>query len=212
MSQALTLRGLVSAFFLSVLLVPIGLWLSGVPSPVAAGAAAAPPSLAVIQTMSELATTRVHISDVIEGATRDFRGKWSVHGEAILGVNLAEAVYLHTQPEKREAVLRLPQPHLISSKVDHQRSDELYIHWVSWVPFRSKQVLRAEVWRQADAKVSRLADEPRYKERAKVQAERVLAELYSGLGWKVRIAWDGQELATGPDSGSLASTASPGKE
>ena len=190
MRRGITTGGLGSAFGLAVLVaLPAGLWSSGVPFPWAARAVP-PPSLAVIQSMSELATTRVHISDTIEGANNDFQGKWALHGEVILGVNLADAAYVQARPEKREAVLRLPPPHLISSKIDHERSEELYIHWVSWVPFRSKQVLRDTVWKEADKKLQRMGQEQGYRERARVQAERALEGLFKGLGWTVRFVWE----------------------
>ena len=37
---------------------------------------------------SELATARVHVSDVIEGENQHFKGRWLLHGEVILGVDL----------------------------------------------------------------------------------------------------------------------------
>jgi Protein of unknown function (DUF4230) len=193
MRRGVTTGGLVSAFTISVVIcLPFAFWILGIRPPGFARAAMAPPpALSLIQSMNELATTRVHISDTIEGANNDYRGKWTLHGECILGVNLAEAAYLQSRPEKREAVLRLPQPHLISSKVDHERSEELYINWVSWMPLSSKQLLRDAVWKHADYKLQRLAHDQGYLERAKVQAERALHQLFQGVGWNVSFEWEG---------------------
>jgi hypothetical protein len=180
MASAMALSGL---FFL-----PAGLWMCGVPSPGASGAAV-PPSLAVIQSMSELATTRVHINDFIEGENKHWHGKWSLHGEVLLGVDLTAAKYVHSDAGKREAVLRLPPPRVISSKIDHDRSDEVFMKSLSWTGFSNPNVLRDEVWKQADAKIQRLGQEPGYAERAKVQAERTLQQLFEGVKWKVRVEW-----------------------
>lgn len=190
MRRAITIRGLTSAFTLSALVfVPLGLWGFGIQPAGVANVAVLPPSISMIQSMSDLATTRVHISDVIEGSNQHFSGRWSLHGEVILGVDLSEVTYIESHPETREAVLSLPAPHLISSKVDHERSEELYVKAVAWVPLSSRQALRDEVWKYADRKLQRLGVEPGYVETAKLQAERVLQKLFSDLGWKVRFEW-----------------------
>ena len=213
MRRGISVGGMTCAMAMAcVVLLPGGLWVFGVPLPGAAKAAAIPPSLAVIQSMSELATTRVHIADVIEGSNRDYVGKWQFRGQYILGVNLAEAVYLQADAEKREAVLRLPQPHLISSKIDHESSEELYVHWASWVPLSSKQVLRDEVWKYAGRKLERLGQEQGHMERAKVQAERALTELFRGLGWNVRFEWASRVPGTEAAGVGGAAASGPAKE
>ncbi len=148
-----------------------------------------PPSIAQIQGLSELATTRVHIQDVIEGENNHYIGRWTLHGEVVLGVDLSSARYLKTDKDGKRATLHLPQPHVISSKVDHDRSEEISIKWKAWVPTSSPQILRDEVWKNADRKIERLGKEIGYMERAKVQAERVLGQLFEGVGWKVDFEW-----------------------
>ena len=190
MRRGISVRGLTSAMALSGLVfLPAGLWVFGVPLPGATKAAVPPPSLSLIQTMSELATTRVHVSDVIEGENGHWKGRWTLHGEVILGVDLSMVSYIQAQPEKREAILSLPPPHLISSKVDHERSEEISMKAVAWLPTSSPKVLRDEVWKRADREIQRLGQEPAHMERAKVQAERVLRELFRGAGWTVRFEW-----------------------
>lgn len=213
MRRGITLRGMVSAFTLSALMfVPMGLWSFGIQPPGTVPAAAPPPSLALIQSKAELVTTQINIADVIEGRNRDYRGKWSVYGQLQLGVNLAEAAYGQVNHEKRECVLRLPQPHLIGSKIDHERSEELYIHWEAWVPVSSKQVLRDEVWKHADRKLQKLGSEAGYMERAKVEAERALEKLFDGLGWKVRVEWQSRWPPSGFAGGQAIPSSSPVKE
>lgn len=186
MRYGFSVGGMTSAMALSALVVlPAGFWVF-----TAARAAVAPPSLAAIQSMSDLATTRVHITDVIEGENAHWRGKWSLHGEVILGVSLGDATYGQSQPDKREAVLRLPQPHLIAVKVDHERSEEMSMKSLTYVGFSDPKLLRDDVWKHADRKLQRLGMEPGYVERAKVQAERVLQNLFNGIGWKVRFEWE----------------------
>jgi Protein of unknown function (DUF4230) len=196
--SGLTIRGLVSAFTASTLLfVPFGLWSFGIQPPGGAKPPdPPPPSLAIIQSVSELATTRLHLSDFIEGQNNHYKGKWILHGEVILGVDLSKAVYVEAHPADKTAVLHLPPPHLISSRVDHDRSEEMYIKAVAWVPLSSPKLLRDAVWQQADRKIQKLGQEPKHRDHAKQQAEKTLRNLFEGLGWKVRFEWTADTPST----------------
>src|SRR5690349_14705827 len=75
MSQPFSFRGMVAAFTVSILIfVPVMLWLfSGQTSK---AEPAPPPPIGAIQTMSHLATVKVHITDSIEGENDHWKGKW----------------------------------------------------------------------------------------------------------------------------------------
>src|SRR5262249_27024548 len=110
------------AFVLAlVVLVPLATWLTGVKPPGQSPAASPPlPPIVQVQSMSELATTRVRIADCIDGENENWRVKWVLHGEVVLGVDLSQAQYAEVSEGNRTATLSLPLPHLISSKVDHE--------------------------------------------------------------------------------------------
>jgi hypothetical protein len=203
----ITFGGMVSAFTVSGLLfLPSGLWyVSSSRLPAAPAPVIPPPPIAVIQGMSELATTRVHLSDFIEGENGHYKGKWSLHGEVILGVDLSKVTYVAADSQKREAVLGVPLPKLIQSKVDHERSEEIYMKKVAWIPLSSPKVLRDEIWRHADRKLQRLGEEPEYMERTKSQTESVLQKLFEGVGWTVRVEWQETTSSTEPQSPATVS-------
>jgi hypothetical protein len=189
MARAISFGRLIAAFAISVLLfVPLALWLIGVEAPRTIEVKL-PPSIAQIQSMSELATTRVHLTDSIEGENAHYIGRWILHGEVVLGVDLSAAHYTKVDVANQRATLRLPQPHQITSKVDHDHSEEIAIRSKVWFPASSEQLLRDEVWRQADRKIQRLGEEVGFKERAKLQAERALDHLFQGVGWTVDFEW-----------------------
>ena len=189
MARAISFRRLIAAFAISmVLFVPLALWLIGVKAPRTI-AVKLPPSIAQIQSMSELATTRVHLTDSIKGENAHYIGRWILHGEVVLGVDLSAARYTRVNVAHQRATLQLPQPHPIISKVDHERSEEISIKSKLWFPTSSEQLLRDEVWRQADRKIQRLGAEVAYQERAKLQAERALDHLFQGVGWTVDFEW-----------------------
>ena len=191
MARAISFGRLIAAFAISTLLfVPQALWIVRIELPLPpAVPARPPPSIAQIQSMSELATTRVHLTDSIEGENAHYVGRWTLHGEVVLGVDLSEARYTKVDVANQRATLQLPQPHQISAKVDHERSEEISIKPKLWVPTSREQILRDEVWKEADHKIQRLGEEVGYRERAKVQAERVLGHLFEGVGWTVDFEW-----------------------
>jgi len=168
--RPLSFKALIAAFAISTLLfLPLTLWLLGVRAPGADAPVPLPPSISQIQALSELATTNVHISDSIEGENSHYVGRWALHGEVILSVDLSTVKYIKTDQATKRATIHLAQPHILSSKVDHERSHEMSVTWKSWIPpTSSSQILRDEVWKQADRKLQRLGEEPGYTERAKV--------------------------------------------
>jgi hypothetical protein len=190
MRLGVTFMGIASAFILALLcFVPAGLWLYGVPVPGSGKDRTPVPSLATIQAMSELAAIRVHIQDALEGENGHYQGTWEVHGEVILGIDLAKIAYASTDPVKRQATLRLPPPHLVSTKVDHERSRELSVKTTAWLPTSSRQNLRDEAWMMADRKLQRLGQEPKQLKRARAETERILSDLFGGMGWTVAFEW-----------------------
>jgi hypothetical protein len=197
MATQFSVARLVIAVTLSLLLfVPLVLWLSDIsfsrlppPMPTAAAPTPPPPAIAQIQLLSDLAITKIHISDFIEGEDAHFAGKWSLHGDVVLGVELGKAVYQSTDEVTRKATLGLPCPHIVLCKVDHERSEELFMHRkVPW-PLGDPKLLRDDTWKEAARKLERLALEPGYNESAKVQAERVLEKLFKGVGWQLACVW-----------------------
>ena len=75
MARAISFGRLIAGFAVSTLLfVPLVLWRIGVESLPPAAPARPPPPIAQIQSMSELATTRVHLSDFLEGKTPTISG------------------------------------------------------------------------------------------------------------------------------------------
>lgn len=193
MRRGVTPRGLVAATLCAVLFLPFGFWSFGIQPPGVAKTMMMPPSIVSIRSMSELAVTKVHVCDVIEGSNAHYRGRWTLHGDCLWGVDLSNATYLQAHTDTREAVLRLPSPRLISSAVDHERSEEISMKAVGWTRgwLSSPQSLRATVWKEAARKVQKLGEEPAHMEQAKAQAERVLRELFRGVGWNVNFEWKG---------------------
>jgi hypothetical protein len=110
-----------------------------------------------------------------------------------LGAELSKTSYSEVNDAARTANLNLPAPHFSSWKADPDRSSEIYIRGrgnLQWMASAgNRQMLRDEVWKQADRKIERLALDPGYTSVAKLQAERVLTSLFGGLQRKIAFHW-----------------------
>ncbi len=180
----------VLAIAIAIVLVPWILWAFAL-KPLLLGQSGPPlPPILRIRNMSDLATTRVQIADFIEGENNNYKVKWALYREAVLGVDLSKANYVDINKGERTAI-ELPIPHVISSKVDHERSTELVAEskWIVPVAGIGWKSLRDEAWKHADRKIERLAHDEGYIEMSKLQAERVLEKLFDELGWKLQCKW-----------------------
>lgn len=200
----LTFRGMMAAFLAAIiLLVPLGMLVAGIRPPWLPPPGPPLPPLAIVRGRSHLVTLAVHLSTFIEGGNNHWQTKYLIHGEGQLGVDLSQAEYRNVDPMKRRAVLRLPMPRLVMSKVDHDRSEEMYMKSKVWFPCDS-QIVRAEVYKAADKKIERLAQDAVYVQQAKQQAQVVLHQLFQGVEWNVRLEWidDDAKAKDGQPSGN----------
>jgi Protein of unknown function (DUF4230) len=190
MIPGISIRGVIGALTLSILLfVPAVLWLYDVPTPGGHRQVPQPPSIASIRDMSDLLLKSIHINDELPGSNRHYEGRWLLHGELMVAMDLSKVAYVRTDPEKRTATLLLPMPYMLEPRVDHERSKELYMKKLSVFATSDPQILRNEVWRVAQVKLTELGQDPRYRAEAKGQAEKVLRNLFDAAGWKVGFEW-----------------------
>jgi hypothetical protein len=85
---------------------------------------ARPPSLPLpsIEEMQEIATMKVHVSDITTAWDDDWKGAWLVEGDGLLSVDLDHATIERTQaPNGLRFVL--PAPRAIQCRVDHERTE-----------------------------------------------------------------------------------------
>lgn len=154
------------------------------------------PAISQIQMLSDLATLRVQLTDSMKGENNRWDVQWLLHGEAVLGVDLSKAAYASIDESSRIAFILLPEPHLISSKVDHDRSMELIAKRKTWVPLPGLKSLRDDAWKHGDPIIANLALDDNYVLAAKLQTEKVIKDLFSGTGWQMKCEWPSEEHAS----------------
>ena len=155
-------------------------------------------TLEQVRALSELVTVRAEIVDVQEtslaGYTGSIRAAVHIRGELLVGVDLSQARFEQRDEVRHTAVLRLPQPQVISAKLDMKRTRVFGISarglWLI-VPggADADTVVINRAYREAQGVIEKTVLGPDLQERAKAQGEKVLGQLSESLGWKVDVKW-----------------------
>ena len=156
------------------------------------------PPIAKIQAISDLATLKIQLSDQFYGYNDYWEIVWLLHGEAVLGVDLSKAKYINVDESNQNLTLQLPPPHLVSSKVDHDRTVEIVAKLRYWMPGFGKNKLRAGAWQHADGHIAKLAKDGEYVEQTKAQAEIVISQLLHEINWKADFVWEDESKGVQP--------------
>lgn len=198
MRRGITFKGMVAAFMVAIVsLVPLAMIVAGVQLPRTPPPGPPLPPLAIVRRASKVVSTESHVTTYVEGGNDHWETKVLVHGDLQYGVDLSTALYTYVDPVKRQASLRLPPARMLMWKVDHDRSEEMFMRRKVWYATTDPQLVRAQVWRFADHKVERLGrEEPSYVKQAKEEAERILCELFGGVNWTLSIEWEDADAET----------------
>jgi hypothetical protein len=153
-----------------------------------------------VRDLARLETTEVRVEKVVDLADRQsaFFGLVDVEdamllvaaGSATVGVDLGKLGPddVRFDEASRRAELRLPEPEVLSSTLDH---DATYVYTRKTdVLAKRNEHLEARARKEAIAAIERAARSPETKARAKAQAERQLRALLTQLGAReVEIRW-----------------------
>lgn len=158
-----------------------------------------------IQPLSSLVTTRVDVADVQETTINGYTGSMKVailvKGDFLLGVDLSRARFENVDPEKKTAVLVLPQPIVTSARVDHTRTRVFAITstglWQLVPGEEGKPQLINRAYEDAQRVVASAAGDRELIEQARRQAERILGVFFEAVRWNVQIRWSAGMWAGG---------------
>lgn len=148
-----------------------------------------------IQPLSSLVTTRVDVADVQETTISGYTGSMKVailvKGDFLMGVELRNARLENVDPEKKTAVLILPQPTVSSARVDHSRTRVFSITsgglWQMVPGDEGRPQLLNRAYEDAQRIVASAAEDRELIERARGQAQRVMRTFFEMVGWSVSI-------------------------
>lgn len=149
------------------------------------------PTVEQLEAMGDLTVLKATFADVLEGKGSGYRGAWLVKGDALYAVDMRQARISSKDEDDLTAVLKLPTPAAKYARVDHNKTFSYSVEKTSWIPFAGDESkLRDESMREAQALIGRAAEDKEYVDIAKKNAELVLHEMYSLVGWDVEIHWE----------------------
>jgi hypothetical protein len=152
------------------------------------------PTVIQLERLRQLVSTRVHVADVLVGESRWLEGAWIIRGDALLAVDMCQAEVEDRDEQARTATILLPQPAVLSARVDHERTQQWDIKSRSWIPLAGtllgdRRALEQEAMQQAQRLVERAAGTDENAATARRGAEGMLAEFYGAVGWRVSVRW-----------------------
>jgi hypothetical protein len=152
------------------------------------------PTMVQLERLQYLVSTRVHVADVLVGESRWLEGSWIIQGDALLAVDMLKAEIRDKDEKLRTALIVLPQPAVLSARVNHQRTQQWDIKSRTWIPLASlllgdRTTLEKEAMLQAQQLIERAAGSEDNQAMARKGVEGMLAELYQSVGWQVSVRW-----------------------
>jgi hypothetical protein len=152
------------------------------------------PTLVQLERLQYLVSTRVHVADVLVGESNWLQGSWIILGDALLAVDMAKAEIKDKNEQARTSVVVLPQPAVLSARVNHEKTQEWDIKSRSWVPLASALLgdrtgMQKQAMLQAQQLVERAAGSDDNKAAARQGVEVMLIEFYRAVGWHISVQW-----------------------
>ncbi len=180
----------IAAAAAAVVLLGIGWWLGGRMRQDAVQSWSAGPTVEHLESLAQLVTTRVQVSDVLTATDDGYLGSWLIRGDGLLAVDMRKAEVVGLDRAERKAKIRLPRPTVLSARVDHARTKTWDVKHLSWFPWRGDaDALRDQAMYHAQRLVEGAVGSKEYLDQAAATAESVIANLYRMVDWRVSIEW-----------------------
>ena len=153
------------------------------------------PTVVQLERLQQLVSTRVHVADVLVGESRWLEGSWIIAGDALLAVDMSRAEVKDRDEKARTAAIILPQPAVLSARVNHERTQQWDIKSRSWIPLTGfllgdRRAIEQQAMREAQRLVERAAATEDNVATARQGVESMLTEFYRAVGWQVSVRWE----------------------
>ncbi len=155
------------------------------------------PTVESIQALSELVTNRVYISDILEANNKDYKGIWAINGDALITFDLSKVKIKDRNEDEQTITVILPQPKVISPRVDHDRSRLGSISGKGFAPLRNpknRAKMMEDAMLEAQKLIEEAASKPKIMDNAKKQAQLVIQNVYAKVGWNVLVTWENASI------------------
>ncbi len=155
------------------------------------------PTIEQVRMLSELVTTRLQIGDVQETAIDGYVGGrrviLAVKGDVLIGVDLSQARFESMNRQACTAVLVLPQPRVISARLDHEHTrvaaDESEGLWTIVPGDAGRRATVNKAYAEAQAFLAHGGTDADLIAKSRRHAEQVLGSFFTATGWTVTVRW-----------------------
>lgn len=152
------------------------------------------PTIEKLEKIGHLVSLRVSIADVMVAEADRYKGSWVIKGDALIGVDMRQAKVAITDESKKQANISLPLPHVISARVDHNRTLTWSVEsnsWINYIPGTSGSPdrLRDKAMKAAQEIIEKTARLPAYISEAQKRTEVLVKGFYEEFGWQIEIVW-----------------------
>lgn len=150
------------------------------------------PTVSQLERIGELASARIHVTDILMADGEGFRGVWLIKGDALLTCDVSRAKILNLDPTTRTATLRLPPLRVTSARVDHTKTKTWNVEKKSWLPWTggNHTVFRDAAMHHAQQLIESTASSSQHLESSKAQAELLIRKMYELTNWHVAVEWE----------------------
>jgi len=156
-----------------------------------------PPSIQQIREVGLLSTLSVEVADVrevhIDGVTGSVRLILILRGDALLGVDLTKALVVSSDEGRKELVLQLPLPSVITCRLDTQSSSVYRLdHTGLWAMHPQDELttrLINNALSDAQQAVQHAAEREDLLDLSRRQTQVVIGRYVHAIGWNAQIRW-----------------------
>ena len=135
------------------------------------------PTVSQLERIGELATARIHVTDILTADGEGFRGAWLIKGDAMLSCDVTRAKIMNVNQTARTATLRLPPLRVTSARVDHTKTKTWSIEKKTWLPWTggNQNTFRDAAMHHAQQLIETTASSHQHLKPSQAQADRQTA-------------------------------------
>lgn len=164
------------------------------------------PTVQALEQLSQIVSLRIHLADTLTVDAKRGRNAveaaWIIKGDALIAVDMKQARVIDLSDSNRTARIQLPQPAVLSPRVDHEKTKTFNLDRGLWTKDEYVTYINDKAMRIAQEKIKEQAALPEYIEMGKSVTTRIIQGIYRLADWEVEIEWqDDTNNTDGPREG-----------
>jgi len=153
------------------------------------------PTVEKLEELGALVSTKVHVADILAGNDGGhWKGAWLIKGDALLAVDMRQAVIEQRDDVVQRASIRLPPPRVLHPRVDHEKTLTYSVEKTTWIPAvflpaGQSDRLRDAAMQHAQSLVAQAAGSDGHLAEARLKTATLIKSFYQLVGWDVEVHW-----------------------